>query len=113
MTLIAVATNPSLLMGLREEEDFRGLSWPPEEVDIQASLMDVVSQYLSAEMPPKYEWVRRYCEKASTEGRKVLVWSNSVGNLRALERVLKQLDPAIIYGGIPNDDRKKDKGPQS
>lgn len=108
MTLIAVATNPALLMGLREEEDFRGLSWPPEEVDIQASLMDVVSQYISAEMPPKYEWVRRYCEKASTEGRKVLVWSNFVGNLRALERVLKQLDPAIIYGGISNDDRKKE-----
>jgi SNF2 family DNA or RNA helicase len=106
MTLIAAATNPALLMGLREEEDFVGLSWPPEGAAIESSLLDVVGKYLKSEIPPKYEWVRRYCEKASLEGRKVLVWSNFVGNLRALERILKPLNPAVIYGGTPNDDRR-------
>lgn len=105
MTLLAVSTNPMLLNALAEEEYFRGLTWPPKDVGIDQSLMGIVESYSKYEMPPKYEWVVKYCNKASREGRKVLVWSNFIGNLRALERLLKPLEPALIYGKIAIEER--------
>lgn len=105
MTLLAASTNPMLLNALAEEEYFRGLTWPPKDVGIDQSLMGIVESYSKYEMPPKYEWVLKYCNKASREGRKVLVWSNFIGNLRALERLLKPLEPALIYGKTAIEER--------
>lgn len=105
MTLLAASTNPMLLNTLSDEEYFRGLTWPPKDVAFDQSLMGVVEGYSKYEMPPKYEWVVKYCNKASSEGRKVLVWSNFIGNLRALERLLKPLTPALIYGKTAIDER--------
>lgn len=107
MTLIAAATNPGLMMGLVEESAFMGFTWPPKAIRFSTDLINVVESYSTLEVPPKYEWVRRYCQKASTEGRKVLVWSNFIGNLKALERILRPVNPVLIYGMTPHEDRAK------
>jgi SNF2 family DNA or RNA helicase len=39
----------------------------------------------------------------AAQGRKTLVWSNFVRNLKALERMLAVHQPALIYGGIPSE----------
>ena len=57
-------------------------------------------------MPAKYTWAAEYVAQAARDNRKVLVWSNFVGNLLALQKVLKPYNPALIYGAINRDSRK-------
>lgn len=106
MTLLAVATNPGLLLGLLREDSYLGLQWPIREVGPAAHLMNVVENYASHEMPKKYEWVSRFVEVAANENRKVLVWSTFIGNLFALKRVLEPFKPALIFGGTRQAERE-------
>lgn len=108
MTLLAAATNPGLLNSLQREDSYLGLEWPPRDISLSKSLFDAVGNFASHEIPSKYLWIRKYCEKAHKEGRKVLIWSNLVGNLRALQRLLKPLRPALVYGAIPQEDRQSE-----
>ena len=105
MTLLAAATNPGLLLGLGRDDAYLNLQWPPREVEASTHLMSIVAAYARSEMPPKYEWVRRFVEIATNKGRKVLVWSTFVGNLHALERVLSPFSPAVVYGATSSEDR--------
>lgn len=106
LTLIAVATNPGLLSEIRTEDSYLGLNWPPRDFYPDENLLQLVSKYASFEIPPKYTWVSRYMKKAASEKRKVLVWSNFVGSLHALFKVLKPYNPALIYGGIDRHSRE-------
>lgn len=106
MTMIAAATNPGLLMGVVREDAYLGLSWPPRELLGSERLMSVLENYVSHEIPEKYQWVSRYVAKAASEGRKVLIWSTFIANLLALKRLLEPYDPAIIYGATTQEDRK-------
>lgn len=105
MTLIAAASNPGLLAGITREDAYLGLEWPPKDFLLSDSLLDLVQRYASIEMPPKYKWIREFGEKAHNENRKVLVWSNLIGNILALCRVLEPLNPVVIYGSTSNEDR--------
>lgn len=106
MSLLAAATNPGLLLGIEHADAYLNLQWPPREVASSVHLMNVVGAYASLEIPPKYEWVRRFVEMAANEGRKVLVWSTFVGNLHALERVLLPFSPSVVYGATSTSDRR-------
>jgi hypothetical protein len=106
LTLLAVATNPGLLSGMRTENSFLGLKWPPREISKNHTLLDIISNYVRHEIPTKYDWVRRYVQRAADENRKVLVWSNFIGNLLALENMLKPHSPALVYGAVNNETRK-------
>ena len=106
MTMIAAATNPGLLMGVVREDAYLGLSWPPRELAGSERLMTVLENYVSHEIPEKYQWVSRYIAKAAGEGRKVLVWSTFIANLLALKRLLEPYNPALIYGATSQEDRK-------
>jgi SNF2 family DNA or RNA helicase len=98
MSLIAAATNPGLLMSSTHEDAYLGLQWPPVELSGSERLLHVLENYSLHEIPAKYEWVSRFVAKAAKEGRKVLVWSTFVGNLLALQRILKPYEPALVYG---------------
>jgi SNF2 family DNA or RNA helicase len=106
MTLIAAATNPGLLMGGVREDAYLGLSWPPKGLNGSERLMSVLENYVSYEIPAKYHWVLLYVDKATREGRKVLVWSCFIANLLALKRLLNRYNPAVVYGATSQDDRK-------
>lgn len=106
MTLIAAATNPGLLMRSVREDAYLGLTWPPRELAGSERLMSVLENYVSHEMPSKYQWVARFVAKAAQEGKKVLIWSTFIANLLALKRLLEPYDPAVIYGISTQDDRK-------
>jgi SNF2 family DNA or RNA helicase len=105
MSLIAAATNPGLLMSSINEDAYLGLQWPPAELSGSERLLHVLENYSLHEIPAKYEWVSRFVAKAAKEGRKVLVWSTFVGNLLALQRVLKPYEPALVYGATSPEDR--------
>jgi SNF2 family DNA or RNA helicase len=105
MTLIAAATNPGLLLGSSNEDAYLGLLWPPQELSGSERLMGILNKYVQHEIPPKYEWVIKFISKATSEGRKVLVWSTFIGNLVALKKLLSPYNPAMIYGGTSQEDR--------
>lgn len=105
LTLIAAATNPGLVYGRDRESAFLDLVWPPRGLDANMELGDVIQDYVRYEMPEKYLWLRTYLESHRKDGRKVLVWSSFVGNLLALNRVLKNLNPALIHGGLTSEER--------
>ena len=102
-TLLAAATNPGLLMSAVSEDAYLGLVWPPREISGNPHLKDMVMDYSRHEMPPKYAWLANMVKSRAEKGEKVLVWSNIVGNLRALEKTLQAFNPALIYGGTPSD----------
>lgn len=108
LTLIAVATNPGLMSGIRTEDSYLGLEWPPREFGIDSDLLDLVSNYASHEISPKYEWVARYIKKASNEKRKVLVWTNFVGSILALQKLLEPFNPAVVFGKLSGEDRERE-----
>lgn len=106
MSLMAAATNPGLLAGISNEDAFMGLEWPPRDVSVAKTLLDLVENYASFEIPSKYIWISNFCEKASRENRKVLIWSNLIGNIKALAKLLTPFHPAVVYGAVSQDDRK-------
>lgn len=105
MSLLAASSNPGLLAGISREDAYMGLEWPPIEIATNSSLIHLVESYVSHEIPSKYKWIAEFIQKASLTGKKVLVWSNLVGNILSLERLLKPYNPAVIYGAINSDVR--------
>ena len=83
-------------------------SWPPRESLADTDLMDAIQNYVSLNLPPKYEWVIKFIKKSSEVGKKTIIWSNFVGNLLSLNKVLKQFNPSLVYGGIDSDTRKSE-----
>lgn len=108
MTLIAAASNPGLLAGIAREDAYMGLEWPPNDISLSESLLSIVEKYASVEIPPKYKWILERCRKASEEKKKILIWSNLVGNIKALAKLLEPFNPAVIYGAVQGEDRKSE-----
>lgn len=106
MSMIAACTNPGLLAGRDSESAYLGFNWPPKEVTENTDLMDAIYNYVSYEIPPKYEWVIKFIKRSSQERKKTIVWSNLVGNLTALHKFLGEFNPAIVHGGLSMDERK-------
>ncbi len=108
MTLIAVASNPGLLAGRFSEDAYLNLKWPPRELNENSEIFDLVKNYVSLEIPPKYEWAIQFVKSAAERGEKTLIWSSFVGNLLAINKLLEPYSPAIIHGSINQIDRKKE-----
>ena len=106
MALLGAASNPGLLAGKFAEEAFLDLKWPPQEIQHDNDLMDLVSNYASMEIPPKYKWLIEFIEMSAREGKKTLVWSSFVGNLLAVQRLLKPYSPALVHGSIDQKSRE-------
>jgi len=104
-SLIAASTNPALIGSYSREELVKGLDWPPKELS-DTSLRSALNSYMQHEIPPKYEWVTRYLARASSEGRKTLVWSSFVGNLELMSQYLRPHNPAVIHGATSSEDRQ-------
>ena len=101
MYLLEAATNPQLLSagsGAEDEPEFRH---PPLDVPPGSRLWDLLQQYSQYETPAKFTQLAQLIATNAEQGRKTLVWTNFVRNLRTLERMLAGHQPALIYGGIP------------
>lgn len=105
MTLLAAATNPGLLLRRNFEQIEFGFSWPPRDIEEDASLSALISDYLNFETPWKYQKVIEIIANSCDLGQKVIVWSSFVGNLAALKRLLTKFSPAVVFGGTPSVER--------
>ncbi len=101
MYLLEAATNPSLLASGSTEGDPEEFRHPPLEVPPDSELAQLIREYPRYETPPKFAQLGRLVQANSAQGRKTLVWSNFVRNLKSLERELARYEPALIHGAVP------------
>lgn len=105
MTLLAVASNPALLSaknGARAYLDFR---WPLSGYAPNDDISQLIENYASTEIPWKFQWVRGYVEQMRKSGKKVLIWTNFVGNIKALELLLSPVNPVTVFGQHSSEER--------
>jgi SNF2 family DNA or RNA helicase len=105
LTLIAASTNAGLLYKDISEDSFMNLRWPPRSISNDASLLTAVETYSSVEIPPKYIWLIKHVAECVKQGRKLLIWSSFVGNLLAIEKLLQNYNPVVVYGAVSEADR--------
>jgi superfamily II DNA or RNA helicase len=101
--LLEAATNPQLLAAGSGAEDDPSFRHPPLDVPPDSALWGLLQQYNQYETPAKFKQLAQMIAYNAAQGRKTLVWSNFVRNLKALERMLAVHQPALIYGGIPSE----------
>lgn len=102
MYLLEAATNPKLLTaGSAGGDDPDVFRHPPLEIREGSELAVLLARYNEHEIPPKFIELGRMLKANVELGRKTLVWSNFVRNLRLLQRQLAAYQPALVHGGVP------------
>jgi superfamily II DNA or RNA helicase len=97
---LAVATNPALVL-----QGDRALSWDPDvrgvldEIRTEADLRSLVAQC----RPAKLARVADIARDHAGDGRKLLVWTNFLGTVDELRRLLADHRPAVITGATPSE----------
>jgi SNF2 family DNA or RNA helicase len=100
MYLLEAATNPKLLTaGSAGDDIFRH---PPLDVPRGTPLWEVMQRYNQYETPAKFKVLLSMIKENADQGRKTLVWTNFVRNIKLLESMLALYEPALIYGGMPS-----------
>jgi hypothetical protein len=104
MYLLEAASNPALLAGRTPDQGAIPFRYPSLAIPAGSALADLIGRYHRHEIPLKFKKLAVMVEQNASSGRKTLVWSNFVGNLLALERLLARYKPAVVYGGVPSFD---------
>lgn len=94
--LLQITSNPSLIAHQVDEFDL-----PPLDVDADKSLGEIFRNYARHETPPKFLAVYERVKARAAEGKKTIVWSIFVRNLRMLSQLLQDFGPVVLHGGIP------------
>lgn len=103
MYLLEAATNPALLPAGASSDDPIEFRHPPLPIPSDSSLGELIIEYSSFETPAKFVQLAALVSELRQRGRKVLIWSNFIRNLQALERMLSRYQPALVHGGIPSE----------
>lgn len=101
MYLTQAASSPRLLRS--GADGARAYRFPPLAIPPGSRLAALVETYADHEVPPKLEITARIVSENARLNRKTLIWSNFPANLLDLEIQLAELQPALIYGGVPSD----------
>jgi SNF2 family DNA or RNA helicase len=102
MYLLEAATNPALLAGRSPDQGAIPFRYPSLAIPPNSDLAELIARYHRHEIPLKFKKLARLVEQNAAQNRKTLIWSNFVGNLLALERLLARYRPALVYGGVPS-----------
>lgn len=97
--LIACAANPLLLA----ESGTDALRWP-HELPLSDELASVLDDLTVAARPAKLLAAARHAAAHAEAGTKLLVWSNFIGNIRELERLMQPYGTAVVTGALPRSD---------
>jgi SNF2 family DNA or RNA helicase len=96
--LIQAATNPTLLAKYSEEFDVPPLSGEG------ISPVKLIEKYPKYEMPTKFVEARNIIREIINQGQKVILWTTFIFNIQMLQQLFADLEPLIVYGGIPKDE---------
>jgi superfamily II DNA or RNA helicase len=103
--LLMAATSPALLaLGSSRYEplQFRVPPFDPPRSGQLRSLLADLPQY---EMAPKFLEAIRIARENARQGRKTLIWSTFIRNLSTLQSMMPELDPQLVVGSTPTDER--------
>jgi len=98
--LLQAASNPSLLTKYSEE-----FAIPPLSSD-GTSIIQLIEKYPQFERPAKFEAAIHLTRKLLKEGKKVLIWTSFIHNIKMLEYNLTDVNYYSIHGAIPRDDKE-------
>ena len=101
--LLQAASNPTLLTQYSQEFEL-----PPLTSD-GTSLVDLIEKYSNFEVPSKFEAAISLIRKLLSEGKKVLLWTTFIHNIKMLERHLSDINCYSIHGAIPKDDKEDEE----
>ncbi|MGC2236777.1 MAG: DEAD/DEAH box helicase [Pyrinomonadaceae bacterium] len=101
--LLQTASNPTLLNRYSEE-----FNMPPLESD-GTSLIELIEKYAQFEVPAKFEIALDLIKNLLSEGKKVLLWTSFVHNIKMLEELFRDIKYFSIYGAIPKDDEANEE----
>lgn len=101
MYLLQAASNPGLLAAALGS-DQPPTQWPSLTLPSSSDMADLIRTYGQHETPSKFDKLATMVAANAAQARKTLVWSNFLGNLDDLGRVLAPHHPATIHGGVPS-----------
>lgn len=96
LRMIQVASNPTLILHRADE-----FQLPPVDLRAGTDLYRLFAQYADHEVPSKFLLAVERVKTRAREGRKTIVWTSFVHNLRMLASLLKDFQPIVLYGGVP------------
>lgn len=102
MYLLQAASNPGLLAPALGAGGPSTTQWPSLAIPASSNIADLIRNYGTHETPAKFDKLATMIAANAHKQRKTLVWSNFVGNLEELKRVLSTHQPAVIHGGVPS-----------
>ena len=97
--LLMAATTPALLATGASRHEPLAYRIPPLQPPPGSTLGELMRDLPQYELSPKYKEVLAIVAANAAEGRKTLVWSTFVRNLKSLEKLLARFNPAIVHGG--------------
>ena len=103
--LLMAATTPALLATGASRHEPLAYRVPPLVPPPGSTLAELMRDLPHYELSPKYQEVLAIVGANAAMGRKTLVWSTFVRNLRSLELLLARFRPAIVHGG--SEDRRE------
>lgn len=101
--LLMAATTPALLATGSSRYEPLHYRVPPLQPGLDSSLNELMRDLPQYELSPKYQEVLAIVSANAAEGRKTLIWSTFVRNLKSMEVLMSEFNPAVVHGGI--DDR--------
>jgi SNF2 family DNA or RNA helicase len=104
MYLLQAASNPALLAPALGADGQSPIQWPSLMIPPSSNVADLIRNYGAHETPAKFDKLATMvaANARAPRPRKTLVWSNFVGNLQELRRVLAPHHPAVIHGSVPS-----------
>lgn len=118
--LLQAASNPLLLAEALTADDLwlADADDAPTEVpedeqalslDAKSDLATALRRYAQARTTPaKVRYIEETCRTLVAEGRKVVIWTVFLGNVRYLETILADLKPLSITGSVPLQEGDED-----
>lgn len=97
--LLMAATTPALLATGASRHEPLPYRIPPLQPLPGSTLAELMRDLPHYELSPKYQEVMTIVAANAAVGRKTLVWSTFVRNLKSLEALLARFSPAIVHGG--------------
>jgi SNF2 family DNA or RNA helicase len=104
--LLMAATTPALLAVGSSPHEPLPYRVPPLLPPPNSSLKDLMRDLPQYELSPKFQEVVKIVASNAEQGRKTLVWSTFVRNLKSLESLLSRFRPALIHGGTEDRDKE-------
>lgn len=97
--LLMAATTPALLATGASRHEPLPYRIPPLQPPPDSTLAELMRDLPHYELSPKYQETLAIVSANAAAGRKTLVWSTFVRNLKSLELLLEAYEPAIVHGG--------------